>query len=169
MTAERRIQAPTQTRLAEFTVPSEQGNERLVISRVADALAGSGLTADRLDRLKTAVAEATMNAIEHGNHNRPEIDVEICVYALPTGVAVTITDHGGDDAATAPVAAPDLDQKLAGLQPPRGWGLFLIQNMVDAADVSTAGGKHTVRLVMHRHDPAAASRATVEGGRDDGQ
>ena len=32
---------------------------------------------------------------------------------------------------------PDIEAKLEGLQTPRGWGLFLIQNMVDDLSVTT--------------------------------
>ena len=72
-------------------MPSEPGNERIAIARVADALAGSGLSGDQLERLKTAVAEATMNAIEHGNHNQADVAVDVTVTALDDGVAVV--DH----------------------------------------------------------------------------
>ena len=44
---------------------------------------------------------------------------------------------------------PDLEAKLAGLQKPRGWGLFLIENMVDELRVSDADGRHTVELVLN--------------------
>jgi anti-sigma regulatory factor (Ser/Thr protein kinase) len=137
--------------LVSFSVPSEQGNERIALARVADAVADYGLTDDQLNRLKTAVAEATMNAIEHGNHNRADLNVELTVAAFGDGVSVSIVDHGGEHAPTpeAAVELPDLDKKLAGLQSPRGWGLFLIQNMVDAMDVSIDGDLHIVRLVMH--------------------
>ena len=36
-----------------------------------------------------------MNAIEHGNHNRPEIPVEISVRGSSTRVVVEIVDQGG--------------------------------------------------------------------------
>ena len=62
---------PAPRRLAAFEVASEPGNERLALARVAEAVAASGLAPARLERLKTAVAEATMNAIEHGNRGRP--------------------------------------------------------------------------------------------------
>ena len=48
-------------------MPSAPGNERLAMERVAEAVAPLHLPAAKLDRLKTAVAEATMNAMEHGN------------------------------------------------------------------------------------------------------
>jgi anti-sigma regulatory factor (Ser/Thr protein kinase) len=137
--------------LVAFTVPSEPGNERLALARVADAVAGSSLSPDQLERLKTAVAEATMNAIEHGNHNDADLDVDITVTDTGEAVSVLIVDQGGahTPASDVGVELPDLDKKLAGLQSPRGWGLFLIQNMVDEMDVFTDGDKHSVRLSMH--------------------
>jgi hypothetical protein len=44
--------------------------------------------------------------------------------------------------------APDLEAKLAGLQKPRGWGLFLIRHMVDGMEVSQADGLQTVALTL---------------------
>ena len=142
------------TRLAEFTVPSEQGNERLVLSRVADLVSGQGLPANRLERLKTAVAEATMNAIEHGNRNRPELPVHVEVDLDGQAIIVAVTDLGGGPDGGRPTAEPDLDLKLAGDQSPRGWGLFLIRNMVDAMDETTHGARHTVRLTMRTTEGA---------------
>ena len=63
--------SPSFRQLASFTVRSEPGNERLALAQVAEAVAGEGLSPARLERLKTAVAETAMNAIEHGNRNRP--------------------------------------------------------------------------------------------------
>ena len=63
--------------LAEFTLPSEPGNEREAMERVERAVENVGIEAARMDRLKTAVAEATMNAMEHGNEyraDRPVVD-----------------------------------------------------------------------------------------------
>src|SRR4051794_39811824 len=45
--------------LAEFELASKPGNEREAMTRVEGAVAGLGLNSARLERLKTAVAEAT--------------------------------------------------------------------------------------------------------------
>jgi len=156
---------PAPRLLASFSVPSEPGNERLALARVADAVGGSGLSELRLERLKTAVAEAAMNAIEHGNRNRPELPVGIQVTDDRGDIVVTITDQGGAPAAAGPREEPDLTRKLAGGQDPRGWGLFLIRHMVDAMDVTTHGAEHTVRLVMRAglgDGEATADRAPAE-------
>src|SRR5262249_56195362 len=50
--------------LADFEVPSVPGNERGAIERVERAVGGLGLDPARVERLKTAVGEATMNAME---------------------------------------------------------------------------------------------------------
>jgi anti-sigma regulatory factor (Ser/Thr protein kinase) len=60
---------------------------------------------------------------------------------------VQVTDEGG--AAELPEAEqPDIQAKLAGDQKPRGWGLFLIEKMVDEARVTAEGGRRTLELVV---------------------
>ena len=143
------VTRPTPRRLDAFTLPSEPGNERLALARVAESVAGLDLLEARLERLKTAVAEATMNAIEHGNQNRAEIPVEVEVTHAGDEIVVAITDQGGE-AHPGPdnPEEPDLLMKLDGGQSPRGWGLFLIRNMVDAMDVTINGQRHTISLTM---------------------
>jgi len=90
-----------------------------------------------------------MNAIEHGNGNRPEIPVEVEVIQNGDEIIVAISDRGGElHADTGDHDEPNLVKKLDGDQSPRGWGLFLIRNMVDAMDVTTDGQRHTIRLTM---------------------
>ncbi len=146
------IGRPAPRRLASFALPSVPGNERVALARVAASVADLNLPPERLSKLKTAVAEATMNAIEHGNDSRPELAVRIEVFQSDAEVSVTITDHGGgrDDAGWPDGRAeiPDLARKLAGQQDPRGWGLFLIRHMVDAMDVTADGQHRTVQLMI---------------------
>jgi serine phosphatase RsbU (regulator of sigma subunit)/anti-sigma regulatory factor (Ser/Thr protein kinase) len=141
--------------LAEFTVPSEPGNERLVMTRVVEAVQEIDL-GDRLEKLKTAVAEATMNAIEHGNQNRAQLDVVVSVVATDAELRVRITDQGGERPIPG-AETPDLEAKLAGLQRPRGWGLFLIENMVDELEVRSDETEHTIELVLHLKGDGDAS------------
>ena len=134
--------------LDEFDVRSERGNERSAAERVAKAAGELGLTEERLERLKTAVAEATMNAMEHGNEYDAELPVSIRALASNTAISVHVTDQGGGDPA-AEMDAPDLAAKLAGTETPRGWGLFLIKNLVDEINVTGDQSHHTVELILH--------------------
>lgn len=133
--------------LAEFSVPSEPGNERQAAERVAEAVQELNLPAQRLEQVKTAVAEATMNAMEHGNQFQPELPVLIRVLASDGSLAVHIIDRGNGQPIPDP-ETPDLEAKLAGLQTPRGWGLFLIQNMVDEMHVTSDEHQHTIELIL---------------------
>jgi anti-sigma regulatory factor (Ser/Thr protein kinase) len=148
--------------LTEFAVPSAEGNERLALKRVSAMVAPLGLSEARLKRLETAVGEATMNAMEHGNHYRADRAVTVRVLTEPESVRVQITDLGGAPS-DRQAEVPDLAAKLEGLQRSRGWGLFLIKNMVDEVHESTHEGAHTIELVMHRDDPAGEA---PRGGHD---
>jgi anti-sigma regulatory factor (Ser/Thr protein kinase) len=134
--------------LAELSVPSEPGNERRAMEEVAAAVKGLGLPGPTLERLKTAVAEATMNAMEHGNHYRMELPVIIEVAASDAELSVKITDEGNGPPAFDS-ETPDLEAKLEGMQTPRGWGLFLIKSMVDEMNVTGDEHHHTVELILH--------------------
>ena len=133
---------------ADFNIPSRPGNERLAIQKVSEAVQDLGLSSSRLEKLKTAVGEATMNAMEHGNKYRDDLPVHIRLQASMEKLSVFITDHGGGQRIPG-AATPDLEAKLDGLQSPRGWGLFLIQNMVDDLKVTSDETHHTVELMLH--------------------
>jgi serine phosphatase RsbU (regulator of sigma subunit)/anti-sigma regulatory factor (Ser/Thr protein kinase) len=133
--------------LIEFEVPSAEGNERIALQRVSAIVAPLGLAEPNLKRLETAVGEATMNAMEHGNKYDAERPVLVRVFTDPDRVTVEIVDQG-DATPDREAEIPDLEAKLAGLQTPRGWGLFLIKSMVDEAREITREGEHVVELVM---------------------
>ena len=144
-----RTEAHLRRRLAEFRVPSEPGNERMAMERVAEALSEVEIGGESLERLKTAVAEATMNAMEHGNHYRAEVPVEVEVLVVDRDLRVRITDSGSGPPPEEAGDVPDLEAKLEGMQTPRGWGLFLIKSMVDEMSITGDDGHHTVELVVH--------------------
>ena len=161
VTASRRVEQKgrngTWRVLAKFSVSSEPGNEKLAMERVADVVKKIGLSEQRLERLKTAVAEATMNAMEHGNRYRSEVPVVIEVLSSGADLSVRINNQGEIRDLAPDKEVPNLETKLEGLQTPRGWGLFLIRNMVDEMHITSDEVHHTVRLVMH-----------LEGGEDAG-
>ncbi|HJR86094.1 MAG TPA: SpoIIE family protein phosphatase [Acidimicrobiia bacterium] len=135
--------------IARFEFPSALGNERKAMDAVAEVAQGLGFSGERLERLKTAISEATMNAIEHGNKGDPALLVEIDLLANAEKLLIRIRDQGGGKPIGAPVV-PDIEAKLAGEQSPRGWGLFLIEQMVDAMRTSVDGHHHIIELEMSR-------------------
>ena len=142
-----------------FEVPSIAGREREVLERVA-SLVGDDLPPDRLEGLKTAVAETTMNAIEHGNRGRADLPVGVELRRTAEAITVEVSDYGRGRKAEADL--PDLDLKLAGLQTARGWGLFLVERLVDRVDELTDGDRHIVRLTMHTQTAREPDEAIPE-------
>jgi serine phosphatase RsbU (regulator of sigma subunit)/anti-sigma regulatory factor (Ser/Thr protein kinase) len=133
--------------LGEFSLPSEAGIERVASEKVLELLIEIPLKKTQIDRLKTAVSEATMNAIEHGNHFDRNKPVIIKVIASEKAISVHISDRGGDIIIPESMV-PDLEAKLAGLESPRGWGMFIIRKMVDHLEILSGEDHHTVVLSM---------------------
>jgi anti-sigma regulatory factor (Ser/Thr protein kinase) len=134
--------------IVEFELPSVRGNERIVMQRVAESISSEAIPPERLEKLKTAVAEAAMNAIEHGNGGRAELPISVRLQASPQRISVRIADRGGYKELPS-VEEPDIRAKLAGEQSHRGWGLFLIKNMVDEVNVSRDGDTRVVEIVLY--------------------
>ncbi|HEV2723496.1 MAG TPA: ATP-binding protein, partial [Thermoleophilaceae bacterium] len=84
---------------------------------------------------------------EQGNEYHPDRPVSIRVLESRDELCVQVTDRGpaGELPATE---TPDIEAKLEGRQQPRGWGLFLIEKMVDEARVSGGEGEHTLELAL---------------------
>jgi serine phosphatase RsbU (regulator of sigma subunit)/anti-sigma regulatory factor (Ser/Thr protein kinase) len=133
--------------LGEFAIASEPGSERRASEQVLEVIAPLNLPEERRERLETAVAEAAMNAMEHGNSFDPDKEVEIGVFADEHQVTISITDHGGSSRIPESTQ-PDLEAKLDGEQPTRGWGMFLIKNMVDEMNIIQTEDRHTIELLM---------------------
>ena len=70
------------------------------------------------------------------------------MLASKAAIAVHITDQGGNEPIPDPIT-PDLEVKLVGRQSERGWGLFLIKNLVDEMNVTSGTAQHTIELILH--------------------
>lgn len=138
---------PQPTRV-EVRLPSRLGFEKVAMSTAASVAQLMGFPADRVEDLKTAVAEACINAIEHGNRLNGNLSVGVVLSARPDQLEVKVVDSGqGMKRQPAP---PDMDRKMHGEEDPRGMGMFLIQSLVDEAEwvAATASASSYVRLVI---------------------
>jgi serine/threonine-protein kinase RsbW len=140
-----REQKPTSV---EVRLPSRLGYEKVAMSTAAAVAKLVGLRPDRIEDLKTAVAEACINAIEHGNRLNEKLSVGVILSASDDILEVKVIDDG-KGMKTHP-AKPDIDRKMLGQEDPRGMGMFLIQALVDEAEwVAGIDGKSSyVRLVI---------------------
>ena len=138
---------PKPTRV-EVRLPSRLGYEKVAMSTAASVAKLVGLAPERIEDLKTAVAEACINAIEHGNRLNENLSVGVILSAESGALEVKVLDDG--KGSTARPRKPDIDRKMHGEEPPRGMGMFLMQSLVDEAEwvPGVDGASSYVRLVI---------------------
>jgi serine/threonine-protein kinase RsbW len=139
------------TTTVEVRLPSRMGFEKVAMSTASAVAKLMGFREDRIEDLKTAVAEACINAIEHGNRLNDKLSVGVVLSAGADSLEVKVLDDGkGMNKHTGEIHKPDIDRKMHGEEDPRGMGMFLIQALVDEAEwVAGSEGKSSyVRLVI---------------------
>ena len=132
----------------EVRLPSRLGYEKVAMSTAASVAKLMGFREDRIEDLKTAVAEACINAIEHGNRLNEGLSVGVMLSAGEDSLEVKVMDDGKGLKGLPP--KPDIEKKMHGEEDPRGMGMFLIQALVDEAEwvAGTDGKSSYVRLVI---------------------
>jgi serine/threonine-protein kinase RsbW len=139
----------------EVRLPTRLGYEKVAMSTAASVAKLMGFPEDRIEDLKTAVSEACINAIEHGNRLNEKLSVGVVLKAGTDTLEVKVLDDG--KGLTKLPKRPDIDRKMHGEEDPRGMGMFLIQALVDEAEwVPGSEGKSSyVRLVIKLDKEAA--------------
>lgn len=141
----------TYREVIELAVPSRLGLEQVAVDAAAAVAKLMGFSEDRIEDLKTAVEEACTNAIEHGNQQNANTKVLVEFIADESKLQVDIHDKGQGIRGNIP--KPDIDAKIAKKQSPRGWGLFLIQSLMDEVkfEWSPETGNVTRMVIYLKH------------------
>ena len=130
----------------ELHIPSVMGYEKIAMECAASMARKMGFTEDRIEDLKTAVAEACLNAIEHGNKMDTGTKVGITLTVEESKLQVSVKDQGkGIDQ----ILTPSIENKVEGKDKPRGWGIFLIKSLVNEVtfEQSPEGGNVTKMVI----------------------
>jgi serine/threonine-protein kinase RsbW len=131
----------------ELHIPSVMGYEKIAMECAASMAKKMGFTEDRIEDLKTAVAEACLNAIEHGNKMDTNTKVGITLTVEETKLQVAVKDQGkGIDQ----VPTPSIENKIEGEDKPRGWGIFLIKRLMNEVtfEPSPEGG-NLIKMIIY--------------------
>jgi anti-sigma B factor antagonist len=134
--------------LAEFTLSIEPGDEHLAMQQVAAAVQELHLPPARLRRLKMAVTDATLRAIEYRSKYRLDLPLSIRVLASQKVMAARAANQGSSSPPSA-AQAPEMEAKLASQYAPRGWGFFLIERKVAEMKVSGDPPRHIIELFLY--------------------
>ena len=130
----------------ELHIPSIMGFEKVAMDCAASTAKNMGFTDDRIDDLKTAVAEACLNAMEHGNKMDACTKVGITLTVEESKLQVLVKDEGkGIDK----ISIPKIENKIEGKEKSRGWGIFLIKSLVNEVtfEPSPEGGNITKMII----------------------
>jgi serine/threonine-protein kinase RsbW len=131
----------------EVSLPSVLGYERVAMDCSASLAKFIGFSADRIDDLKTAVSEACMNAIEHGNRLRPDARVVVTMNFRNDSFTISVMDEG-KGLMDLP-KKPDIEQKIEKKETPRGLGIYLMKQLMDQVEFNEiVNGGHVVRMVI---------------------
>lgn len=151
----------------KLSLPNELGYERIAMACSASLAKMHGCPEDRIEDLKTVVAEAAINAMQHGNRWSRESRVTVKIEAAEDSILVSVMDQG--DGIQTEIADPDIDRVIENNSPAVGFGLFLMRNLADRVEFDrTSRGGHRVRLAVRmlpRGKDGNAAAAMAAGNR----
>jgi len=130
----------------QLHVPSTLGCEKVAMDFAASVAKSLNFPADRVEDLKTAVAEACLNAIEHGNKLDANMKVGISLTVDKGRLHIAVQDAGGGVGA---VPAPDMQSQIEGKTEPGGWGIFLIKSLMDEVTFEATPEGNVVKMIIH--------------------
>lgn len=137
-------------RIVKIILPNTPGYERIAMASSASFAKMHGFSTDRIEDLKTIVAEATVNAMQHGNKGREDLEVVVAIRFKDNAIQVEVSDYG--DGITEAIPKPDIEKIINNQDSPIGFGIFLIQELADEVEFNqdTETG-HKLKMVIHKH------------------
>ncbi len=125
--------------VVDISIPSNHVFERIARDGAGLVARYLGFSDERTQDVQLAVSEAVTNAIEHGNKEDANVKVGVRFLVLKDKLAIQVIDQGeGLPADRINAAKPSIESKLAqGEESPRGLGIYLIQQLVDAVELQT--------------------------------
>jgi len=129
----------------ELLLPSHLGFEKIARGTAAALAREAGFGEEQVEDIKTVVAEACMNAIEHGNGEIGALSVNVQMCITGGSIEIRVTDHGLKS------LAPELPEP--GLGDMRGWGLFFMKNLIDVLEIRRLpSGENQVLMICNLHN-----------------
>ena len=134
-------------KLVEMHIPNILGSEKEAIKKAVSIARKMGFSDDRVEDLKTAVSEACINAIEHGNKFDLNTKVGVTLVSDDTALEIIVHDEGnGID----PEKIPKNRKNPDGFPLRRGYGIFLIRNLMNELSFESKPGEgNKVKMIIH--------------------
>jgi serine/threonine-protein kinase RsbW len=135
-------------RTVAIILSNQIGHERIAMACSASFAQMFGCPPDRIEDLKTVVAEAAINAMQHGNRGRPDARVIVYMNHMADAINVSVIDEGDGIKEFPP--NPDIERIIDELDPPIGFGVFLINQLADEVKFNQITDQgHAVRISIN--------------------
>ncbi len=129
-----------------LAIPSIFGYEEVVVETVGIVARVKQFPFEKVSKLKTAVAEACVNAIEHGNKEDSDKDVVVTIICNEVAMRVIIKDFGEGDL-EPDFQMPDIKKQIEEKQL-GGWGMYLMRTLVDELEVDSVPNSGTTTTMI---------------------
>lgn len=141
------VEMPKQQNTIEIHIPSVLGYEKVAMDSAAAVAEIMQFHRSRVEDLKTAVSEACINAIEHGNRLKKSTAVLVTLKMCSKSLEVHVHDQGRG--LESELVNPNIDAQVESKADTRGWGVFLIRNLVDEVEFKRVPeGGNVTRMVI---------------------
>jgi len=127
-----------------LTLPMAPDME-VAASKTATAMAEfMRMSPDKIDEVRLAVVEACINAFEHSQAEDRKVHITFAVLGgrEPEALEITVRDAGVGFVPTA-LEEPRIAEKLKAARK-RGWGLKIIQGLMDEVEIDSGASGTTV-------------------------
>lgn len=129
----------------ELTIPMLPDMEITATQTATSIAQYMKFDADRIDEVKMALIEAIINAFEHSKSRDGKVRIKFLIG--DENLTVIIQDHG-KGFEIRQIEKPEIDKKIHA-EYKRGWGLMLIENLMD--NVYIESSEHGTTLVMSKN------------------
>ena len=134
----------------ELRLLSELGNEKFAMEFAEDIAIEMGFQREKIEDLKIVIAEACLNAIEHGNKGNKKMKVILGFNLYDSHLEIQVQDHGkGKNFVPESIERPNIKDRIIGkVKKRRGLGIYIINNIVDKMEYLNRKDGTYLRIVM---------------------
>jgi anti-sigma regulatory factor (Ser/Thr protein kinase) len=132
----------------QITLSNRIGYEKIAMACSASFAEMVGFPKDQIEDLKTIVAEASINAMLHGNKGRLDAKVVVSMSCKNDTICVSVADEGTGIEKQPP--APDIGRIIENNEAICGFGLFLIRQLADKVDFTKISDDgHVIHMALN--------------------
>jgi sigma-B regulation protein RsbU (phosphoserine phosphatase) len=138
--------SPKKTPKVELTLPIIPDMELAAIKTAEVIAKHMDLSEEKSDEISMALIEATINAFEHSESDAGNVEIHFVIQ--DDTLVIKVTDKGkGFNKAN--VKIPKIEEKLTS-DHKRGWGLQLIQELMDTVEFESSPEGTTVTMTKKK-------------------